>query len=122
MQGLRQAFREDYLRPLRDEDPSGCPGQKNTRGKRQRLGKMGITGLRAQTPPLNWHSKTDLILAGGSYIAEAPEVCPPRSASPERQVPCHRKQTEGAPTGPRLALAQLRQRLQNDLCPGQHRT
>jgi len=77
MQGMRQAFREDHLRPVRDEDPSGRPGQKNTRRKRQRLGKMGITGLRAQTPPLIWRSKIDLIPAGGSTGAEVFEFCLP---------------------------------------------
>ena len=52
LQRMRQAFRSDNLRSVRDEDPSGRAGQKNTRGKWQLLGEMGIARRYAKTSAL----------------------------------------------------------------------
>jgi len=53
LQRMWQAFRSDHLRFVRDEDPSGRAGQKNTRGKWRLLGEMGIARRYAQTSALS---------------------------------------------------------------------
>lgn len=53
LQRMRQAFRSDDLRSVRDEDPSGRAGQKNPRGKWHLLREMGIARRYAQTSALN---------------------------------------------------------------------
>ena len=53
LQRMRQAFRSDHLRSMRDEDPSGRAGQKNTRGKGHILGELGIARRYAQTSALS---------------------------------------------------------------------
>jgi hypothetical protein len=62
---MRQAIRQDNLRSVRNENPSGRTGQKITRRKWRRLGKMGIARQSGQTSalsPAQLHALTGVIL------------------------------------------------------------